>query len=416
MGRFIRHQDGHTLILVIIVSTILFITTTVLGAIVGMSYVNITREEELLQAYYAAEAGIEKTLAAVKAEPVWLAGVTNTGGEIFGTVFPETEVISGITNAVEANKSKQLIGTLLKVRSLGKRKAGNGDLLAQKTLRYEAVVYDPSEYFKGLMILPVQPNDFNFDGMLKLTGAGALVLNGDINLFKSQIYLGGDLIVSGDVKGTNVNNNIAGQIHERYRYIPPFPDLDVEYYFKMAENNGKVFDGDVSFGANTGSGKEESEEIRGPGEAKEILPVAYSGFYYVDGGCSIAGDYSGAALIFSTGTINVVGNLNLLSESPTGEDTAKGAGGLTLVSLDDVIINGEVVEANIIANGSLVIRHGVKLHGAVCVREVHPLHDTLETGSPFPLEICEASNIKPIEGALNVQIKEIQWKEQYPVF
>lgn len=416
MGRFTDHQDGHTLILVIIVSTILFITTTVLGAIVGMSYINVTREEELLRAYYAAEAGIEKTLAAVKAEPAWLAGVPNTGGDTFGTVFPETEVKSGVTNVVEVVKSKQIIGTLLKVKSLGKRKAVNGELLAQKTLHYEAVVYDPAEYFKGFMILPAQPNDFNFDGMLKLTGAGNLVLNGGINLFKFPVQLDGDLIASGDVKGTNIDNNIAGQIHERCHYIPPFPELDKKYYLKMAENNGKVFDGGVIFGVNTGFGKEEElEEIGQPGETEEILPVVttYNGFYYVDGDLGIAGDYSGAALVFSAGTINVVEDLNLLSESPAGP---KDAGGLTLVSFEDVIINGEVVEANIIANGSLVIRHGAKLHGSACVRDVKLLNDTPVTGSPFAFEVYEASNIEPIEGALNIQIKEILWKEQHPVF
>ncbi|TYO93335.1 hypothetical protein [Desulfallas thermosapovorans] len=407
MGRFTGHQDGHTLILIIIISTILFISTTVLGAIVGMSYVNVTREEELLRVYYAADAGIEKTLAMVKAEPALLNGVPKTGGDNFGTVIPETEIKSGVTATVEAGKSKQIIGTLLSIRSLGKRKAVNGELLAQKTLHCEAVVYDPAEYFNGFMILPDQPGDFNFDGMLMLTGAGNLVLNGSINLFTFPVQWDGDLVASGDVKGADIDNNISGQIHERYRYIPPFPDLDVEYYFKMADNSGKVFDGGVSFGINTGAGKgEEPEEIREPGETGEM--TAYNGFYYVDGDLDIEGNYSGTALFFSTGTITVMGDL----KSSTG---TTGAGGLTLVSFKDVIINGEVVEANIIASGSLVIRHGAKLYGSACVRDVKFLHDTPVTG-PFAFEVYEASNIKPIEGALNIQIKEIQWKEQYPVF
>lgn len=315
-------EEGQTLFLVLVITTVLLLLTSVLGPMTLSSYKNVVREEEYIKAHCAADAGIEKTIAAIKGNPGWLENLPDNSG-VFTDVFPESPLSDGVSYAVGAIKQRQNIGNSLLISSLGQCKSDAGELLTKKTLRCRAAVYGAKDYLKGLTILSAQPATFE---MHDITVDGSMILNGGIDL-PDTVLISGDIYAGGKVTG-----DCGGQIYSYYEYTPSFPELDENYYLHKATECGHVFYGDVEF----------SDPLLTTGETRGMFyDIANcDGFYYVDGDVDISGSYQGRALIFSTGDIRVVGNLHTGGSGEEGTaDTGINGGSLTLVALGDVEIH-----------------------------------------------------------------------------
>lgn len=390
---FYIKKDGQTVILVIMVTAVLFTLIAALGTTAYHKHNNIVREEKFVQALYAAEAGIETTIARIKKNISWYNNLPEAGKNI--TVFPETELKDNITYEVMALKQRQDIGTSLVINSVGKCTGDNGDLLAKKTLESVVAVYNAEDYFKGFIILPEKPGIFNPHG--KMNVDANLFMDGDVNL-GGTLKVNGSIYASGEITGRH-----DGQKRSNYNYIPPFPELDTAYYLQKALEDGHVFLTDKTFETSHPPGGEMSEVAR--------AAAGYNGFYYVDGDITVSGDYCGTALFFCTGDINVVGDLE--PKYYVGEHVDVGAGSLTLVALGDVNINNHTVYANILADGQLRARGGAVLHGAVCTRGIILDEGEQSTGD---FAMCYEEDLMPMAGAVPVKTKTVLWKELYPVF
>ncbi len=383
MKKSLSGKEGQTLVLVIMITTVLFILSSALGTMSIGSYTNVVREEEYVKAHCAADAGIEKTIAAIKENVGWLNNLPAAGNnDVFTQVFPETPVSDYVTYSVGAIKQRHYIGNSLLINSLGRCENDAGELLAKKTLRCMVAVYGVEDYLKGLAVLSAQPA--SFDMYNNITVDGSIIINGSINI-PDNMLVNGDIYASGNVTG-----DCAGQIHSNYDYIPSFPELDENYYLQKATEDGHVFYNDVEFGSGG-------------------VITDYNGFYYVDGNVNVSGDYQGAALIFSTGDINVTGNME--TGVSGGENTGIGNGSLTLVALGDVDIHNFNIHANIIAGGSLYAQDGASLHGAACIGDL--IYEPVGAGL---FEICHVLSPEPVDGALTVNIETKLWEESRAVF
>ncbi|KAF1086555.1 hypothetical protein SPSYN_00274 [Sporotomaculum syntrophicum] len=383
MKKTLGEEDGQTLVLVIMITAVLFILSSALCTMTIGCYMNVIREEEYIKAHCAAEAGVEKTIAAIKEDDGWLNNLpAANSNDVFTRVFLETPVSDDVTNSVEAIKQRQFIGNSLLINSFGRYENDAGELLAQKTLRYTVAVYGMEDFLKGLAVLPAQPA--SFDMYNNITVDGSMIINGSINI-PDNMLVNGDIYASGNVTG-----NCVGQIHSNYDYIPSFPELDENYYLEKATEDDHVFYNDVEFG---GCG----------------VITDYNGFYYVEGNVNVSGDYQGIALIFSTGNINVMGNME--TGVSGGENTGIGNGSLTLVALGDINIHSFNVYANVIAGGSLYAQEGASLYGAACVGDL--IYEPVGVGL---LKICHVLGPEPLDGALTVNIKTKLWEESRAVF
>jgi len=368
-------EDGQSLVLVIMITSLLFLLTSAVGAMTLRSYVNVVRQEEYIKAQCAADAGIEKTIAAIAENADWLNNLLAVNDGVVTEVFPESPISDHVTYAVGVTKQTQAMGNSLIISSLGRCENEAGELLAQKTLRCTVAIYTLEDYLKGLAILPGQPTSIDMPGNIIVDGG--MILKGSADL-PDTVLVSGDIYASGKVTGV-----CGGQIYNNYAYLPAFPKLDESYYLQRASEDGHVFEHDMEFGV-------------------DGVITEYNGYYYVDGNVTISGAYQGAALIFSTGDINVVGNM---------ETDGFGNGSVILIALGDIVINNFFVCANIIAGGSLLVQEGAALQGAACVAGLTyaPMGDGL-------FAIYPACGAEPVEGALMVVVEQKLWEESRPVF
>lgn len=392
MTRYTADQNGQTVVLVIMVTAVLFTMIAALGTTVYHKHNNVEREEKFIQALYAAEAGIETTVARIKKNPSWYNNLPCTGKDF--TVFSETPWESRVTFRVTGAKQELKAGTSMVINSVGECTGGNGDVLAKKTLRSEVAVFNAEDYFKGLMVLPGVPGGFNPAGTVHLVAD--LFVDGDA-------YSGDNLDVDGCIYASgNISGGQGENKQEHYHYIPPFPELDPAYYLQRALEDGHVFQTDKIW---------TTPRPYSDGDEEVLWPAArYNGFYFVDGDIAISGDYCGRALFFCTGDINVTGNLE--PKHYIGDHVDTGAGGLTLIALGDVDLDNNTVYANIMAGGRLLARGGADLHGAVCARGM-VLDGEQSTGG---LAVYYDQGLIPVAGAVPVTTKTVWWEEYYPVF
>jgi len=371
---YLGGKAGQSLVVVIMITSLLLILSSAAGAMVLRSYVNVAREEEYIKAQYAAEAGIETTIAALSQDTELLSNLLAVNDGVEVEVFSETPVSDQVTYLVVAKKKTQALGKSIEISSHGCCRDGVGALLAKKTLLCTVDIYGQADYLKGLAVLPGQSANLALPG--NITVEGDMLCNGSVDLSETSL-IGGDVYASGNVTGT-----CGGQIYSNFSNLPPFPALEENYYLQRALDDGHVFYHDADFGT-------------------ADFVTDYSGFYYVDGNVNIFGEYQGMGLIFATGNIYVQGNLSNTS----------GNGSLTLVSLGDIDIYNFSVAAHIIAGGSLLVQEGAALQGAACVAGL-----TYAYAGEGILTICPALSSEPVEGALTAKVEPKFWRESRTVF
>lgn len=385
------NRRGLALMPVLIVVAILSLATTLMHTIASHKTQNVVGEERMLQAFYAAEAGLETTRAAILHNPVWYRNLSCMGQDVFEVLFHSIDVDQGVTCQVTANKQQQAIGSGLTVKAVGTCHGAGQELLARKTLQTIIGVFELQDYLYGLTVLPGPAGAPVLSGPMSISAT--LIVDGSVALDQNKV-------VQGDVyAGRNITGSCSGNKISNYLYIPPVPELNEAYYWGRAGSYGQVWETGTAF-----VGPAE------PGADVPAIPV-YNGYYFIRGDLDLAGYYQGRALFFSTGDIRIKGDLVPGGGEDPGPDT--GWGSLTLVALGDVDIQQHNVYANILALGHLRARPGASLAGAACVAGV-----MVEGDNPGEfLHLHYEPALTPVEGTLaGPALKTINWQELYPVF
>jgi len=401
----IKNERGQAMILAVGVMMILLVVGSAMLAVSSGNRRASASQLEQVQAYYTADAGVERVLAKALADPDWVKFALPEGAPyLYLQNEPYPDAVAGnVIESVYVTKTTLTYVYELDIASVGVYK-GN-----RRTLEVEVRLYTPLDFSKGVW-----------------SGTAATFLNnGEI---ESDVWSNGDIRIWNN--GTLVEGNVfaLGSVHLDNRAavggnIEAYGNVKVENNAEANTENGSggwvKSGGDVYVGGgNTrvwghvwaaGSITGTLGNVKGlplpnthpsttPSPVNFSLPdfpvlsqsdyvrsadyeytgaktfnsldlTGISGIYFVDGDVNISGTYSGVATIVATGNINITGNLE---RDDDDEDC------LALVSLapgpDGVVevkIGGNgTVEALIYAAGKIILRQDDWVYGAAIAENI----------------------------------------------
>ncbi|NPV28515.1 MAG: hypothetical protein HPY58_02450 [Firmicutes bacterium] len=378
-------ERAQALVLVMVVLFILLLLATAVVTLAGGHRRNAAYQRDLVQAYYAADAGVERLLVKIREEPGWYAGLPFN---LEQTVFAHVSYAGGEIQEVRVKKEEAVgPGTKIVITSVGTFHT------ARRTIVASVLVSGVSDLVRGISILPPVAQDLTISGNFSLIPDPGykgdkkvlFVLNGSLTLSGST-EIRGDAYASGSI--TEQHDNIKGNTYPNHPGFPSFPSLDVEHYKSRALESYQYYQGDKTFG-----GKNET--------------TSYSGIYFVEGNVEISGRYSGQAVIVARGKIEVTGDLK-------ADNTASDM--LVLISLGDVDIKNHEVDAVVVAKGRFSAQGNASLYGGVLAQGL----DFPGQGGGRVTIACNpdlvVQNIpSEVAQGTSMSLKVESWKEQYPV-
>ncbi|NSW84674.1 MAG: hypothetical protein HPY90_15925 [Syntrophothermus sp.] len=375
-------ERAQALVLVMVVLFVLLLLATAVVTLAGSHRRNAASQRDLVQAYYAADAGVERLLVKIREEPGWYAGLPFN---LEQTVFAHVSYAGGEIQEVRVKKEEAVgPGTKLAITSVGAFHT------ARRTIVASVLVSGVSDLVRGISILPPVAQGLTISGNFSLVPDPEdkkvlLVLNGSLTLSGST-EIRGDAYASGSI--TEQHDNIKGNTYPNYPDVPPFPSLDVEHYKSRALESGQCYQGDKTFG-----GKNET--------------TSYSGVYFVEGNVEISGKYRGRAVIVATGRIDVTGDLK-------ADNTASDM--LVFISFGDVDIKNHEVDAVVVAKGRFSAQGNASLYGGVLAQGL----DFSGQGGGTVTITCNPDLVvrnipSEVAQGTSMSLKVESWKEQYPV-
>lgn len=408
-GRETRSAErGQALILVMLVLLVVAVLGSAAITLATSHRQTAARQRNLVQSYYAADAGVERVLVMIRHTSGWLDGGWDSEGKKSLTV---PSYAGGSIN-VTVRKLQGGPGTGLEITSVG------SSVKARKTLIVKVRVYTPGDLLKGVSIFPPAP-----DHLQKITGN--FTLTGESGKPRPVFLIDGSLDVRGatqkhidaDVYASSSIEGLAGaNVHPNYSAIPPFPELKEEWYRNQANY---FYSGDTTFPQEAqkrdhghGQDAQKSDHEKGQGQEGRGDHVAqYDGVYFVDGDVQISGTYSGKAVIVATGKIEVSDDLRA---EERGEDL------LVLISLGsgvDIRKGNSIVDALIITNGTFSAQGNAQLFGGIIARQLDPNGHVTITCDPTLIGSHQELLGLAFDGSSNPPgIRMESWSEQYPVF
>ncbi|MGB9868280.1 MAG: hypothetical protein ACPLPR_10375 [Bacillota bacterium] len=338
---------GQLLLLVLLVLCVVAIFGGAAITLATSHRQTAARQRNRMQAYYAADAGVERALVMIKQTSGLLEQILLNSPV---TLMQDVPYAGGKIEKVTAEKLQEGPGTLIKVVSEGTF------IGARRKLAVKLRISGSGELFKGVSLFPGPPSyQQKMNGNFTLVGKGpgvALMVNGSLDVRGSVSIVNASVYASGTIQGITGSN-----VHPNYPAVPGFPELDREWYESHADY---FFSGDTDFpddllGSGSGGKKDHGDHV-----------AQYDGLYFVDGDLEISGTYAGKAVIVATGNIDVVGDLQ-----PDGGDQEGNL--LVLVSLrpgGHVDIKNHTVEALVICNGTFYAQGRAHLTGGLIARQL----------------------------------------------
>ncbi|KUK54721.1 MAG: Uncharacterized protein XD78_0109 [Desulfotomaculum sp. 46_296] len=429
-----KNCRGQTFVFVLIITAAIFLIGGA-ALVMGSSVMKTaTNEKKQSQAYYTAEAGVERVIAKALAEPDWAK-----------TTLPESVSASVFENVAYPDSAQ---GNEIKNVTVDK---------TTNDYYYDLIITSEGSYRESRKIIEARVRFYKpVDFEKKIwTGTSATLLNcGTIN---SNVWSNGDITVQNDgtvVKGSiyatgNVHlyeNASVGENIEAYGNITvednavscvAYNNPDSPNYLGgwIKSKNNITVDGGApavwgsAWAANTISDpgnaiKGEKHPSSDPGtifqlDSFPILTIqqcqdtaSYSyvgpktftssdmsdinGIIFTDGDVTVSGDYTGVGVIVSSGNIHINGNIRRLNTDSC----------LTLVSFGNISLsNGcNPVEALIYTPNTCQISDGGNLAGAIVAGTITTDLNAAATLDPL---MEEAAN------PITWNCKIISWKEIY---
>jgi hypothetical protein len=359
------------LVVVLILAIILVLGAAALTLATGAKRVAIMQDHRT-QAYYIADAGVERALAMLSADP------TLTGKVIDNQTYPdnsEGEIVQ--VSVIEDADNQPAFGRRVQIISEGHFREEGAPGHAQERLAVNVRVVSVADLLGGISILPPDPiDDLETKGSVDIDSEsedeqGLLLLNGSLTLGESA-EIEADVYVSGTVTD---ENGIEGICVQYYPFIPPFPIFDEQWFRKQAEQSETFFSKDpFVIGEPPGSS--------GGQVNLDISKLKSGKIYFIDGNVIISGEYSVPAIIVATGDIK--GNKGLKRKKDDDKRKDDDDSLITLIAFGsknntagDVSIgsggeyDGEYdVEALIIAHGTLRMWGNAKLLGGIIAQNL----------------------------------------------
>lgn len=371
-----QDERGQALLFVVLMTSLILVLTTGVLEITSIHRRNVQYQRQQVQAYYIAEAGIERVIAKIREEPGWLdrfsLGRDESVSELKGPYA------GGEISQVTLRKTTEGMGLKIELTSLGKFSS------AQKTLRATLYYVNAQSLLGGLSLLPDTPLDLDIKGNFSLENAGQnwgrLLLNGNLKLSGSA-HVEADVYVSGSVEG---RDKIEGQVYTNVRDLPQFPEVNLSYYETEARRTGQYYPTDLTLSGTR----------------------VYTGIYYIRGDLSLSGTYSGQATFVVEGDVSIARDLLPVSSYDA----------ITIICLGNVDMENSKVKATVIAGGTLSVRGNGELEGALVARGLNFGGSGGGGGGSVTIKYNPQFIQSNLLTGVLPQLTIISWKENYPIF
>lgn len=390
-SRIISLNDrGQAALLAITVVLLLVILTTAAMTLSGFTKRASTTQLERMQAFYAAEAGINRALAFLQRDPMW-SGLAKTENQSLECYEVKGTVADGVyIDKVEVKwDSVSPTAVSVTIKSTGSYRDAKKTLEAEATISYDPfmcgrgvtdcggvhiyggdctalTIYSDDSLIginkSGKTPLPTNLVFLGSDGTLSIInnhcgGGNNVVVYGNVYT-PNSVFLDvlskheGSVAVEGDVYAKSVNDDtyIKGN-HYTWEGsgFPGFPAIidpsrsdDFEKYFKDIAS---------SYG---------SQNLLPADSAMDLTVM--SGVYYVDGDVTLSGTVKYSDRI----TIAIKGNITFDKCNITSSDASKYV--LGLISLGDIILKGgggSEVDAVILCGNTLCFEDAATINGSI---------------------------------------------------
>lgn len=335
----IKDEKGQALILAMMVLLVIFTTGSAVLSVSESHRRAVTYGHDQMQAYYAADAGVEKVLAQVNEHPEWVDGLA--AGE-------EVSFYSDSSLTVKVTKNYASGSTVLLVESVGRHNNG------QRTLEAEIKVGQPLDFTHGIWAESPPGGPSTFANNAKIYSD--IVSEGAINA-ENNVLIDGLTKSNDDITIYN-NASVTGDIFSR-------GNVEIE---NNAEPVGDIYAvGNVTLSNNAKLGG----NVQAGGDVVVANNVEIN--YDVKAGGDVTLQNNGTV----NGNVASGGSVQLNSNAVISGDV-EAVGGVTLAgnaevhgsiySMGDVFLNKNCkVLGDVYANGSVDIGKNVTIGG-----DVHP--------------------------------------------
>lgn len=438
--KILKDESGQALFIVMMVIMVLVLTGAASLTRTSGSRMRSFEEKKMVQASYIAEAGVEKALANIKSNYLWLKGLEyNT----------ETNYITALAYA-----GGEIASVKLKRTSTGNNPTtffieSRGDYQgATRTIKVTGEMYDPIDFARGVWVKSdsvfsnntiyysnvTAQGDLQFDNNVIASGdvlvTGSLTLRNNMNA--NRIKAGEDIHIYNNVKvnegviaGRDIiieqNGGIDGYA-KAIRNVTLYNNAEINgdlYYNGTLVNNNGTINGDIHYPWGITSLDidippfpvvEESLYDQFPNIAPSgTLSGSFNvdGIHYVPGNLDIEGTYYGKGIIVTHGKVSITGNLMRASGDKQSSLAiiafGKDANGIGISS-----VNQSSVTALLYSPYKISLENKFQFFGSLVCDQVKVDNNAVVTYD------ATLHDNQPKWMTTVVKIKS--WKEAYPVF
>lgn len=402
----ISGQRGQALVIVLLLTTAVFIIGGAGLAFSSTARKNAVQEVHQKKAYYIAEAGVERALAKAKSDPDWVRGLSikddfdedDSKEVLFSNVsYPVGSTNEGRIEEVRVIKTSENFlsnEVTVRVRSIGRYQQSRSSLIVDALIKYAY----PEKLFRGVWAeeisgLPqghgvdfdvdIYISDYDLDIPAGSTLIGDIFCRGKVNLEngnKSQDKT--------DEKGNSKFTSVTGNIYALGDvYIGDFSQLTGNIY--IASDKEVTWGKDVEFSGDVI--KMNPDDLAALIPDDSVFPDLLSdenlewyrknadfyeipddlnfeeGIYFIDGDLSLSGIYSGRATIVVNGkvTIGKQGKDKYLEKSQNDDC-------LTILAINEIEIKSHpnpkkeaYIQAFLYSKEKATVKNKTKLIGAI---------------------------------------------------
>lgn len=389
-------EKGQALVLTLIVLAVAMILSAATLTLATSHRLSVVKSIDRAQAFYTAQAGVERALAMIKNNPGLLEEISK---EPYILISMEPYIERGDKKSyIERVTAERLDegGQRYRITSVGI--FGNAKKTATAEIEVIKRSSNWSELLKGIGVIPDEKEDVLVrDGSVFIKAKEGtnptFYINGGLDIQSAYMNVKGfEMFLSEEVRIKSGNADFPDtSVEEYYGNIPALSALDAETLKSLAEDYDQCFQGDKIFSQNN-----------------------YSGVYYVNGDIRFSGtiNYRGRAVIFAEGKLEVVSNSVHLR--PKTEDDI-----LLIITREGVRISSSYVDimALMVTEGKVEILNGSgNLEGAIVSKglEVKSAYLSIECDPSLVERHSDVLELAFGEsgGASDVDIKMKSWSEQ----
>ncbi|OPY57736.1 MAG: hypothetical protein A4E55_01456 [Pelotomaculum sp. PtaU1.Bin035] len=355
--RSVSDESGQALVLVMMIILVVLLMGSTILTLVGESRKASFEERMIIQAYYIADAGVERALAKVKSDSGWLWDAVHLDADKEVEYITDLDYSGGRISRVIIKEEN-----IYPAAPLSKEDVAYTDILiisegtcesSKKTLKVRARVNAPLHFCKGVWINSPE-SDFGKNSIIvssitsssglafrhdciiygDITASGDVTVMQNIAIAASEVKTTGSVILENDARingnvrqaGTSpfyvdLSNgaligwveDVAGQNEIFYK--------DVYYNGILYNNSGRTIDesklhhdkaGVIKipvFPVLTMSMYENNYDVKYTGNKTFSGYFTVDGILFVTGDVTISGNYSGVGTIIAGGDVNISGDL-----------------------------------------------------------------------------------------------------------